>query len=141
MEIWRRPGVEGACLALQDQHGQCVPLLLWRLWTLRERRAVGADTLAAAIAVAKPWDERLIQPLRALRRSPLVEPARELGRLIAAAEVEAERGLLADLESFPAGDAARAGSNHSALVALAKAWSPKKATPPAALRRLLLAAG
>ncbi|MDQ2764065.1 MAG: DUF2390 domain-containing protein, partial [Pseudomonadota bacterium] len=39
---YARPGVESACRGLQEKDGQCVPLLLWRLWTLEARRLVTA---------------------------------------------------------------------------------------------------
>ena len=43
------PGVAEACLSLQDDYGQCVSFLLWRLWALSEGRAVDAKLLGDAV--------------------------------------------------------------------------------------------
>ena len=40
LEAHARPGVGEAALAAQDDHGQCVSLLLWRAWTVAEGRPV-----------------------------------------------------------------------------------------------------
>ena len=68
LAAWRRPGVEAASLELQDAHGQLPALLLWRLWTLTEGRAVDAQGLATAVQVARDWEAGVLGPLRAVRR-------------------------------------------------------------------------
>src|SRR6185295_9424136 len=68
LAAYARPGAEAACLALQDEHGQCVPLLLWRLWTVAEGRDVDAALEVSAAAAAPAWDAAAVAPLRKLRR-------------------------------------------------------------------------
>ena len=70
LEVYARQSVAGACLALQDGHGQNVPYLLWADWRASERR--GADATAAARLV-KRWDAEVGSPLRAIRRA--IKPA------------------------------------------------------------------
>ena len=70
LEVYARPSVAGACLALQDGHGQNVPYLLWAAWRASEGR--GADATAAARLV-KRWDAEVGSPLRAIRRA--IKPA------------------------------------------------------------------
>ncbi len=95
------PGVEAACLALQDDHGQCVALLMWRTWTLAAGILVEPQTLEAAVETARIWDADILRPLRAVRRrlkapAPGVpEAARlDLRRAVLAQELAAERTLI-----------------------------------------------
>lgn len=70
LEVYARPSVAGACLSLQDSHGQNVPYLLWAAWRASEGRA--ADAVVAARLV-KRWDAEVGAPLRAVRRA--IKPA------------------------------------------------------------------
>jgi len=128
-EIWRRPGLEAACLALQDDDGQCVPLLLWRLWTLAERRAVSAGTVAAAVAVARGWNDSVVAPLRAIRlvlrppRPPVDDDARlALRARLRDAELAAERALFEALEGLTTAGGGPWDAPLPALLELARAW-------------------
>ena len=105
MAAWRRPGLEAACLELQETHGQCVALLLWRLWAASEGREVDAAALDAALSLAREWEGRVLAPLRAVRkalREPMagIDPTvlETLRRQILQAELDGERGLLVALE-------------------------------------------
>ena len=140
-----RPGVDAVCLELQDIHGQCVSLLLWRLWTAVEGRAVTPETLEAATACARLWDDAAITPLRAVRRRlksphPPVPDAERLalrGR-VANVELASERLLLETLEALtPSPDGAEEAPL-SALIALTAGWG--KPTPGEPLERLIAAA-
>ena len=68
LELYGRPGVAAACLALQERHGLDVNLLLLCCWAgargieLDERRL---GRLQAAVA---GWQDEVVRPLRALRR-------------------------------------------------------------------------
>lgn len=67
-DLYERPGVEAACLALQDRHGLNVNLLLWALWladcgVVLERAALERARLAVA-----SWQDEIIGPLRDVRR-------------------------------------------------------------------------
>lgn len=143
---YARPGVSGACLDLQDVHAQCVPFLLWRMWTLAERRPVDEALLATAVAAARAWEVAAVTPLRDVRRrlkhpAPPVEDAAriDLRDEVKSAELAAERILLDTLEALtpaPGGDQLDWAP---ALAATAAAWDP--AIPGDALRRLVLALG
>lgn len=104
-EVYAAPGVSEACLHLQDDAGQNVPLLLWAAWAARTGRSPDADTLEAACDTARAWTDTTIVPLRIIRRtikSPIPDMedlAREQVRdRIKAVELEAEKHLLAALE-------------------------------------------
>ena len=141
VRAWRAEGVAEACLHLQDAAGQCPPLLLWAAWTARTGRPIDDDALEAACDIARAWQEAAIVPLRALRRSlkrrnPDLEDAdREAVRAqVKAAELEAERRLLAALEALCPGPAGPPRAVLEALVATARRWS--STTPRAGLTDL-----
>ncbi|HEY2481238.1 MAG TPA: TIGR02444 family protein [Caulobacteraceae bacterium] len=127
---WDRPGVSEVCLRLQDRHGQCVPLLLWRAWAEAEGRCVQGEPLADALALALMRERVTIAPLRSARRSleaqksqPAVEAARD-------AEIEAERALLNALEELTPAPAPRVeagGDLVAALDDLVDAWNGGRA--------------
>lgn len=144
LEAWRRPGVERLCLDLQDRHGQCVALLLWRLWAAGANRRVAPDALAAAVAAAKAWEGEVVGPLRRVRRtlkSPSVPvDAAALASLresLSTAEVAAERCLTETLERLAPEAAAVPVPPLEALVELARAWGDPP--PEEALARLAAA--
>jgi uncharacterized protein (TIGR02444 family) len=144
LSLYARPGVEPACLALQDAHAQCVPLLLWRLWALDRR--VDAAMLQSAVALARDWEARVVGPLRSVRRS-LAEPTAPIAdaaRLALRADVKdgelaAERALLAGLEALTSQDDAVGKAATDALIELADAWA--RPAPIALLTLLAVAAG
>jgi uncharacterized protein (TIGR02444 family) len=127
---YAEPGVEAACLALQDDHGQCVSLLLWRTWTIASGLAPADDRLASAVETARTWETAILLPLRAVRRRlahavPGVEeaPRRRLRQGLLDQELAAERTLVEALASLvDPGDPAGA--------------SPGETSAPAAVRAL-----
>lgn len=132
-----RPSVADACLRLQDDHGQDVPLLLWAAW----RGPVDAETLEAACDLARSWRETLIGPLRSIRRTlkkPVPDmddgPRLALREQVKAVELAAERGLLEALAAISVPDGPPPADPLPALVAAARAWGPT--TPRAALTEL-----
>ena len=129
VSLYARPGVEAACLALQDDHGQCAPLLLWRLWALE--RTVDAATLGSAVVLARDWDRRVVAPLRSVRRGlaasmpPITDASRlSLRESVKGRELAAERLLLESLETLTSKDQTCGKAGIDALVELADAWSP-----------------
>jgi len=129
VSLYARPGVEAACLALQDDHGQCAPLLLWRLWALD--RTLDAATLRSAVVLARDWDKRVVAPLRSVRRGlaapipPIADaPRLSLRESVKASELAAERALLESLETLTSTDQTGGKAAIDALVELAEAWSP-----------------
>jgi uncharacterized protein (TIGR02444 family) len=142
---YARPGVEAACLALQDEHGQCVPLMLWRLWTVGEGRAVEDELLRSAAMTARAWDEAAVVPLRQVRRrlKPRFPPIPDASRLelregLKAAELRAERILLETLESLTPKPGQASESAVRSLEMVARAWGV--AAPAEALAALAAAA-
>ncbi len=129
-DVYAAPGVSDACLHLQDDAGQNVPLLLWAAWVAKTGRYPDAETLEAACDTARAWTDTTIVPLRSIRRaikSPIPDMgdlARELVRdRIKAVELEAEKHLLAALELLapsPDGDPRPAIEG---LVETARLWS------------------
>ncbi|MDF2488740.1 MAG: hypothetical protein K0S77_1362 [Pseudomonas sp.] len=107
LALYARPGVEAACLRLQEQGGD-VCLLLCGAW-LQARRVAASEARAEALtALAMPWQHNVIAPLRRLRQQ-WREQANADSRLAAlrtqvkGLELEAERELLARLEQLAAG--------------------------------------
>jgi len=136
VDTYGRAGVAQAALALQDDHGQNVPLLLWAAFA----RTTDPQALAAAAALARTWEATAILPLRQVRRalkeplSPTPDGVREALRAqVKAAELAAERGLLEGLETIDPGQAPLA-SLGEALAAAGRAWDPR--LQPDALARL-----
>ncbi|OYV24450.1 MAG: TIGR02444 family protein [Rhodospirillales bacterium 20-58-10] len=93
--FYGRPGVAAACLALQDEHGADVTLLLFLLARAERGQALGTEQIAPLQAAIQPWHADTIAPLRVLRRQlKLPPPGFEVGglrQIISSAEIEAER--------------------------------------------------
>jgi uncharacterized protein (TIGR02444 family) len=77
LELYRRKGVEPACLELQQRHGLDVNLVLFCCW-LASRGIVADEAVLARIAeAARAWQEEFVRPLRAVRsrlKAALAEP-------------------------------------------------------------------
>ena len=123
--IYARPGVAPACLALQDEAGCDVTLVLWLLWCAEAGRPLDAAAVAAADARLWPWRAAVVAPLRAVRRAMkggllpgiYTDACREG---VKAAELEAERLALAALLALapePSGAEAGAASRNLSLYA------------------------
>ena len=131
LSAWARPDVRRICLELQDQHGQCVTLLLWRAWTAIEGRQVSETLTGDAIALAKWWDGGVIKPLRAGRRvlDQNITSAKEGGRgelrvAVQAAELAAERELADELNALTDGPSATLERTRGvALAEVAESWN------------------
>jgi uncharacterized protein (TIGR02444 family) len=98
LQFYRQPAVADACIALQEEAGVDVNLLLFLLWHAAQQRAFSPSEIAAIEARIGPWREATVVPLRAVRRalkSPpaLVAPAtaEAFRTRIKAVELEAER--------------------------------------------------
>ena len=100
LSSWRIPGVEESCLQLQDKHGFQVALLLAGAWLACRGTVPDAAMVKAMQDRLAPWKVRL-QSLRGLRREASTQAAwQEWKRLLADAELEAERLALSDLEQL-----------------------------------------
>jgi uncharacterized protein (TIGR02444 family) len=138
---YARPGVEGLCLILQDRHGQCVSLLLWAAWAAKTGRRVEAADLAAAVALARIWEDGVLRPLRAARRAlktpvdGVTQAAQaDLRDRIKAEELAAEKLLLESLATMTAEGGGCETAVADALRATAHAWG---SPPPADLLEAL----
>ncbi|HEX2479871.1 MAG TPA: TIGR02444 family protein [Geminicoccaceae bacterium] len=66
--LYRRPGVEAACLELQARHGLDVNLVLLCCWLAARGVAGDEQTLRRVAAAAASWQAAFVRPLRAVRR-------------------------------------------------------------------------
>ncbi len=73
-EFYGRSGVAPACLALQDRFGCDVNLLLFALWAARCGAALGPAEFSRLDMAAAPWRVRIVEPIRALRRTLKSDP-------------------------------------------------------------------
>ncbi len=95
--LYGRPGVAEVCLALQDRRGLDVNILLFCCWAGAHGRALTVEELGRCINAVRPWQDRVVKPLRAARRwlkgqhTAPVGAAEDLRQAIKAQELEAER--------------------------------------------------
>lgn len=66
--VYDLPGVEDACLELQDRHGMDVVALLWCIWAGRHHGVIDAGAMERIVAETAPWHAEVVAPLRAVRR-------------------------------------------------------------------------
>ncbi|MFN3359725.1 MAG: TIGR02444 family protein, partial [Pseudomonas sp.] len=104
ISTYARPGVETACLRLQEQ-GADVCLLLCGAWLDQRGVALTAERMQALKQIARPWQAQVIEPLRQVRMQWRViaqqdEPLAALRERIKALELDAERQLLIRLEAL-----------------------------------------
>ena len=109
LELYPEPGVAAACIALQDEHGADVNLLLFALWAASRGARLTSDDIRRVEAAVYDWRTGVVQPLRAARRAlkPFAD-AQALRENVKAAELEAERQQQARMAPLlPAANAAR----------------------------------
>jgi uncharacterized protein (TIGR02444 family) len=101
LRLYDRGEVAQACLALQDAQDADVNLLLYAIWLAQGRQRLTPGHLAEARAAVTPWRERVIRPLRGLRRQLRdFPPASSIRAALQRVELDAEReqqDLLLDL--------------------------------------------
>jgi uncharacterized protein (TIGR02444 family) len=98
LHFYRQPKVADTCIALQEEAGVDVNLLLFLLWQATRKRALTMADVAEIERRVGVWRDMTVIPLRTLRRAlkappPLVAgAAAELFRTkVKAVELEAER--------------------------------------------------
>ena len=97
LDVYARPGVAEACVALQDETGLDVNLLLFCIWCAAQGPGnLTPDDLRDALALTGGWQAEIIGPLRGVRRRAKTMPGPPLflgafHRDIAATELSAER--------------------------------------------------
>ncbi len=100
LEVYAQQGVQQECLALQDEFGVDVNLLLFFCYVgAIEGIRLGEREIAEASQAVSDWRGEVVRGLRDVRRSlktiaaqtPIAEPAKALRINVKAAELEAER--------------------------------------------------
>ena len=133
LRLYRASGVGDACIALQEESGVDVNLLLFLLWQATQQRALTAADIKSLDATISGWRDTAVIPLRNLRRAlksapGLVAPdtTEAFRTRIKAIELEAERLQQEALFALrpitrwgePAPPADAAGANIAAYAAL-----------------------
>lgn len=67
VRTYRKAGVAGACLALQDRHGLDVNVLLYCCWFGCTLGVLDEPLRDRALAFSEPWADNVVRPLRAVR--------------------------------------------------------------------------
>jgi uncharacterized protein (TIGR02444 family) len=126
LRFYRQPNVADACIALQEEAGVDVNLLLFLLWRATDKRAFSIAEVEDLERRVGPWRTMTVVPLRALRRALKAPPALvEAGKAeafrnrIKAVELEAERLQQEAMYAFASG--APRGSEASSADAAARA--------------------
>jgi uncharacterized protein (TIGR02444 family) len=107
LALYAKPGVAPACLALQDRHGKDVLIALFGCWLGASGRGrLDVAALARAEAVARPWRQQVVEPLRRTRHALKgIEGADELYSRMKKIELDAERVAMQRLAPLaPAAD-------------------------------------
>lgn len=97
LDVYARNGVADACIALQDEAGLDVNLLLFCIWCAAQGPGrLTPDDLRDALALTDDWQAEIVKPLRSVRRRAKTMPGPPLflgafHRDIAATELSAER--------------------------------------------------
>jgi uncharacterized protein (TIGR02444 family) len=146
--FYRMAEVADTCIALQDQAGVDVNLLMFLLWNATQGRQASKTDVEGLERKIGEWRNAAVIPLREIRRRlktppPVVEAATaEVFRTrIKAAELEAERLQQEAMYALAQGFGAPASSSADAArvsVASYQSICPKP-FPPAAVERLLAA--
>ena len=98
LHFYRHAGVSDACIALQDDCGVDVNLLLFLFWLAAGRQALSAAEVKKLDDQVRSWRELTIIPIRDARRTlkgaaTLVDPGKQeaFRNKVKAVELEAER--------------------------------------------------
>jgi uncharacterized protein (TIGR02444 family) len=119
LNFYRQAGVAEACIALQDDCGVDVNLMLFLLWLAASGRQLSLENIKELDDAVRSWRDRTIIPIREIRRRlkgapTLVEAGKQeaFRTKIKAIELEAERlqqeALYARSRSAPRAGEARA---------------------------------
>lgn len=108
--LYRTPGVESACLALQDREGLNVNFLLFAAFLGCRGYRLTEEINRRLLAETETWREHVVRPLRDARRATPGDSADsdvlEFRRRLKELEIESERidqhKLIASAQSLPA---------------------------------------
>ncbi len=97
---------QAACLALQDEAGGDVNVMLWLLWRASRGEMIGPEGVAELDALVAPWREAVVRPLRTVRREmkaralgPDPEAQEAVRAQVKKVELSAEKAQQAVLEA------------------------------------------
>ncbi len=92
LQRYARPGVAEACIEAQDHYAADVNLLLYAAWLAQQDLELAPDQWQALAAASAGWRQRVVAPLRALRRDWKTLPAAaDLRERVRALELAAEQ--------------------------------------------------
>ena len=146
LRFYRLDGVAPACLALQDERGVDVNVLLFLLFIATQGRGLTQADVAEINAAMEDWRREAVVPLRAVRRFLRAPPAAidaaqaaALRERIKAVELEAERLEQEALYALrPMADWGQAGGKAAAVDNVAAyAAHLQVSFPPAPIQVLL----
>jgi uncharacterized protein (TIGR02444 family) len=104
LDFYNRPGVAAALLALQDEAGVNINLVLFAIWLgLSGRGRLDKEAIAEAERAIGSIQREVIEPLRELRRQLRMAPDTDIQSLresIKAIEIDAERAAQARLAAL-----------------------------------------
>ena len=110
LHFYRHAGVSDACIALQDEQGVDVNLLLFLFWLGDDGRLLSADEVRRLDDTVRDWRNLTIVPIRDTRRRlkgarTIVDPAAQevFRNKVKAIELDAERLQQAALFAFTRG--------------------------------------
>ena len=144
LAFYAKPGVSAACLALQDEFGADVDVVLFALWCARLGHSLSAAELDAVDAAIAVWRKSVVQPVRLARRACRTAPPGEfdaaaveaLRKQLLSAELAAERlqhGAMQALAPAPGTVAASVAAPSNLACFASGAGIPPDAAPFAAL--------
>jgi uncharacterized protein (TIGR02444 family) len=110
LHFYRHAGVSDACIALQDEQGVDVNLLLFLFWLADDGRLLAADEVKKLDDAVRDWRNLTIVPIRDIRRKlkgarTIVDSAAQevFRNKVKAVELDAERLQQAALFAFTQG--------------------------------------
>ena len=144
LAFYAKPGVSAACLALQDEFGADVDVVLFALWRARLGHGLSAAELDAVDGAIAAWRKSVVQPIRAARRACQPAPRGEfdsvateaLRKQLLSAELAAERlqhGAMQTLAPSPGTVAASVAAPANLACFARHAGIPPDAAPIATL--------
>ncbi len=147
LRTYRKRGVAEACLALQDECGADVNLLLYCCWIGSRGRKLDPRAVRSAMAGVGRWQKEVVWSLRQARRAIRKDPhgaeaeaVKLLRRSIAAVELDAEyleQRLLDREAARTQPSAGNSGPREAASANLARYFEALGSTPGPRARRHL----
>ncbi|GAB5451026.1 MAG: TIGR02444 family protein [Halioglobus sp.] len=120
LEVYQREGVAPLCLQCQDRFGCDVNLLLYGGWLAVQGLALTPEHLARIDAGVDEWRQRVVRPLRALRRELRgYAAAEDIRARISAVELDAEQQQQLQIYRLHQASAALPGAGDTAEANLA----------------------